>query len=179
MKIQKAHPLVLWLHQNESEDKARPHPTRRTVQSVIRTLQADLRGQENAKTHWIQQWTNKMMTCHIQQGSQLASSRAVFCTGFHMVTSATHGVHMETTWHPYGNHVVPCGNHIVSTFETMYCPPGNHIVSTWKPNGVHLETTWCAHGNHKISTWQPCSVHRNYMVSMWKPCGVHMETMWF
>ena len=115
----------------------------------------------------------------IQQGSQLASCRAVFCAGFHYVTSTTHGVHMDTTWHPCGNPVVSCRNRIVSTFETLCCPPGNHIVSTWKPNGVHLETTWCAHGNHIISTWQPCSVHRNYMVSMWKPCGVYMETMWF
>ena len=117
--------------------------------------------------------------CKLKQESQLASCRAVFCTGFHVVTSTTHGVHMDTTWYPCGNHVVSCGNHIVSTFETMCCPPGNHIVSTWKSNGVHLETTWCAHGNHIISTWQPCSVHRNYIVSMWKPCGVHMETMWF
>ena len=114
-----------------------------------------------------------------QQGSQLASCRAVFCAGFHVVTSTTHGVHMDTTWHPCGNPVVSCRNHIVSTFEILCCPPGNHIVSTWKPNGVHLETTWCAHGNHIISTWQPCSVHRNYMVSVWKPYGGHMETMWF
>ena len=114
-----------------------------------------------------------------QQGSQLASCRAVFCAGFHVVTSATHGVHMDTTWHPCGSPVVSCRNHIVSTFETLCCPPGNHIVSTWKPNGVHLETTWCAHGNHIIFTWQPCSVHRNYMVSVWKPCGFHMENMWF
>ena len=114
-----------------------------------------------------------------QQGSQLASCRAVFCAGFHVVTSTTHGVHMDTTWHPCGNPVVSCRNHIVSTFETLCCPPGNHIVSTWKPNGVHLETTWCAHGNHIICTWQPCSEHRNYMVSVWKPCGGHMETMWF
>ena len=54
--------------------------------------------------------------------------------------------YMDTTWHPCGNPVVSCRNHIVSTFETLCCPPGNHIVSTWKPNGVHLETTWCAHG---------------------------------
>ena len=114
-----------------------------------------------------------------QQGSQLASCRAVFCAGFHVVTSTTHGVHMDTTWHPCGNPVVSCRNHIVSTFETLCCPPGNHIVSTWKPNGVHLETTWCAHGNPIISTWQPCSVHRNYIVSVWKPYGGHMETMWF
>ena len=114
-----------------------------------------------------------------KQGSQLASCRAVFCAGFNVVTSTTHGVHMDTTWHPCGNPGVSCRNHIVSTFETLCCPPGNHIVSTLKPNGVHLETTWCAHGNHIISTWQPCSVHRNYMVFMWKPCGGHMETMWF
>ena len=87
--------------------------------------------------------------------------------------------YLNNTWHPCGNPVVSCRNHIVSTFETLCCPPGNHIVSTWKPNGVHLETTWCAHGNHIISTWQPCSVHRNYMVSVWKPCDGHMETMWF
>ena len=114
-----------------------------------------------------------------KQGSQLASCRAVFCAGFHVVTSTTHGVHMYITWHPCENPVVSCRNHKVSTFETLCCPPGNHIVSTWKPNGVHLETTRCPHGNHIISTWQQCSVHRNYMVSMWKPCGVHMETMWF
>ena len=109
----------------------------------------------------------------------MASCRAVFCTGFHVVTLTTHGVHMDTTWHPCRNPVVYCRYHIVSTFETLCCPPVNHIMSTWKPNGVHLETTWCAHGNHIISTWQPCSVHRNYMVSVWKPCGCHMETMWF
>ena len=82
-----------------------------------------------------------VLRVHTKQGSQLASCRTVFCTGFHVVTSTTHGVHMDTTWHPCGNHVVSCGNHIVSTSETMCCPPGNHIVSTWKPNGVHLETT--------------------------------------
>ena len=138
-----------------------------------------------------------------QQGSQLASCRAVFCAGFHVVTSTTYGVHMDTTWHPCGNPVVSCRNHIVSTFEILCCPPGNHIVSTRKPNSVHLETTWCAHGNHIISTWQPCSVHRNYIVSVWKhgnnvvftwklcsahiwihvlstwkPHGIYMETRW-
>ena len=86
------------------------------------------------------------MRSQCKQGSQLASCRAVFCAGFHVVTSTTHGVHMDITWHPCGNPVVSCRNHIVSTFETPCCPPGHHIVSTWKPNGVHLETTWCAHG---------------------------------
>ena len=73
------------------------------------------------------------------QGSQLASCRAVFCAGFHVVTSTTHGVHMDTTWHPCGNPVVSCRNHIVSTFETLCCPPGNQMVSTLKPHGVHME----------------------------------------
>ena len=114
-----------------------------------------------------------------KQGSQLASCRVVCCASFHVVTSTTRGVHMDTTWHPCGNRVVSCRNHIVSTFETLCCLPENHIVSTCKPNGVHLETTRCAHGNHIISTRQPCSVHRNYMVSVWKPCGGQMETMWF
>ena len=31
------------------------------------TVQADLKGQENAKMPWIQQWTNKKMTHHIQK----------------------------------------------------------------------------------------------------------------
>ena len=133
----------------------------------------------SSNNHYCSSTSRTTTPSQSKQGSQLASCRAVFCTGFHVVTSTTHGVHMDTTWHPCGYHVVSCGNHIVSTFETMCCSPGNHTVSTWKPNGVHLETTWCAHGNHIISTWQPCSVHRNYMVFMWKPCGVHMETMWF
>ena len=77
---------------------------------------------------------------NIKQGSQLASCRAVFVL-FHVVTSTTHGVHMDTTWHPCGNPVVSCRNHIVSTFETLCCPPGNQMVSTLKPHGVHMKTT--------------------------------------
>ena len=126
----------------------------------------------------------RQIMCNKQQGSQLASCRAVCCAGFHVVTSTTHGVHMDTTWHPCGNPVVSCRNHIVSTFETLCCPPGNHIVSTWKPNGVHLETTWCAHGNHIISTWQPVVCiettwcpRGNHVVATWKQCGFHMEIM--
>ena len=34
-----------------------------------------------------------------------------------------HGVHMETTWYVYRN----------------------HMVSTWKPCGVHVVTTLCPH----------------------------------
>ena len=108
----------------------------------FRVLQLNIHGlisKQQSLSHLVNSCTKN------QQGSQLASCRAVFCAGFHVVTSTTHGVHMDTTWHPCGNPVGSCRNHIVSTFETLCCPPGNHIVSTWKPNGVHLETTWCAH----------------------------------
>ena len=58
-----------------------------------------------------------------KEATWLHAELLFFCTGFHVVTSTTHGVHMDTTWHPCGNHMVSCGNHIVSTFETMCCPP--------------------------------------------------------
>ena len=67
--------------------------------------------------------------------------QSCFCAGVHVVTSTTHGVHMDTTWHPCGNPAVSCRNHIVYTFETLCCPPGNQMVSTMKPHGVHMETT--------------------------------------
>ena len=53
-----------------------------------------------------------------QQGSQLASCRAVFCAGFNGVSWTPHGVHVETMW----------------------CQCGNYIASRCNPSSVHLET---------------------------------------
>ena len=65
---------------------------------------------------------------NVQQGSQLASCRAVFLCWFPCGF-------LDTTWCPCANHVVSCEN---------------HVVSTWKPHGIHMETMWYPPGNNVV-----------------------------
>ena len=101
---------------------------------------------------------NKMYCQMFQQRSQLASCRAVFCAGFHMVFWTPHGVHMETMW-------CTCGNHVVFMWKSCGV--------LWKPSSVHLETTWCSH-------LKPCGIYlETTWYSLGKPHGIHMETKCF
>ena len=104
----------------------------------------------------VQQTANLL---HIQQGSQLASCRAVSCVGFHVVSWIPHGVHVETIW---CQHLKLQGVYI-----------WNHMVSIWKPWKWHRDKR----ATMKLVVFRLISSCN--WGNIWKLCGFHLEVTLF